>query len=692
MGRERGRVQRLEKLVPDPTGHAIGQVITVTQTVDSRGITQYGYGLTTPGSGGVGTVTLVSAGSLSPLFNTGVSNATTTPSITFTQIAQSANLIFAGPATGAAANPTFRALVGADISALSANPTGTVGLAAVNGSASTYMRSDAAPPLSQAIVPTWSGAHTFSSSATFNGIVTASSALNLTGTISPTLASGNNNDWAPTGIATANIIRATPNAAGSIITGITAPASAQTLWLINALGLSTITLSNADTNSAAANRFSIGSSRVLATGDAIGLWYDTASTRWRVLDYSASGSSGQGNIQIQNQGTNTGTAGQATTYNFTGAGVTAAVASSTATFTIPGGGSSAGTFVFGDGSDGPVVMDGTNTFAAFASKVGSVYTLTRDVFPTTLTITSGAQLKTSNYKIICYTSIGDCSTGATPPIFATGANGTNASNTTGGGGGALGFVNGSLGWGGQGGAGTSGGTGAGGNGSIGSKPSGRVSNGGRGGNFGAGSGGTGSGGGGGASNPATAPTPYPFPFPTDRMYVYDQVGGGGTATPSTITGGSGGSGGGAGGGNGTGTGGGGGGGGAAGNVCYIAAKDIHVGNYQLVGCDGGVGGNGGTPIPNNCGGGGGGSGGGGGYMHIVYQTLSGTGSLTFTCAGGNGGTHGNGTGTGTNGNDGGGGTGGNIKAFNLTTGIATAVTGSAPSGSTGGACTLTLTN
>lgn len=43
-----------------------------------------------------------------------------------------------------------------------ANPTASVGLSAINGSASTFMRSDAAPALSQAIVPTWTGAHTFS--------------------------------------------------------------------------------------------------------------------------------------------------------------------------------------------------------------------------------------------------------------------------------------------------------------------------------------------------------------------------------------------------------------------------------------------------------------------------------------------------------------------------------------------------
>lgn len=41
------------------------------------------------------------------------------------------------------------------------NPTGTVGLTVVNGSASTFLRSDGAPPLSQAISPTWTGNHTF---------------------------------------------------------------------------------------------------------------------------------------------------------------------------------------------------------------------------------------------------------------------------------------------------------------------------------------------------------------------------------------------------------------------------------------------------------------------------------------------------------------------------------------------------
>jgi hypothetical protein len=44
-----------------------------------------------------------------------------------------------------------------------ANPSATIGLVAVNGAATTFMRSDGAPALSQAITPTWSGAHLFQS-------------------------------------------------------------------------------------------------------------------------------------------------------------------------------------------------------------------------------------------------------------------------------------------------------------------------------------------------------------------------------------------------------------------------------------------------------------------------------------------------------------------------------------------------
>jgi hypothetical protein len=46
-----------------------------------------------------------------------------------------------------------------------ANPTASVGLAVVNGVATTAMRSDAAPALDQSIAPTWTGAHIFTNAA-----------------------------------------------------------------------------------------------------------------------------------------------------------------------------------------------------------------------------------------------------------------------------------------------------------------------------------------------------------------------------------------------------------------------------------------------------------------------------------------------------------------------------------------------
>lgn len=47
-----------------------------------------------------------------------------------------------------------------------ANPSATIGLTAVNGSATTAMRSDAAPAISQSITPTWTASHTFAATMT----------------------------------------------------------------------------------------------------------------------------------------------------------------------------------------------------------------------------------------------------------------------------------------------------------------------------------------------------------------------------------------------------------------------------------------------------------------------------------------------------------------------------------------------
>jgi hypothetical protein len=135
---------------------------------------------TAAGGTGVGTVTSVGLvdGSSTSIYTLTGSPVTASGNLTFTFKTQSANTVLAGPVSGVAAQPTFRALVAADIPQLAysslsgtpsipsgANPTGAVGLSAVNGSAATFLRSDSAPALSQAITPTWTGVHTFGPSA-----------------------------------------------------------------------------------------------------------------------------------------------------------------------------------------------------------------------------------------------------------------------------------------------------------------------------------------------------------------------------------------------------------------------------------------------------------------------------------------------------------------------------------------------
>ena len=81
----------------------------------------------TGGGGGSGTVTSVSFtdGSTNAIYTVTGSPITTSGTITNTLKTQTANTVFAGPSTGAAAQPTFRALVAADVPTLNQNTTGT---------------------------------------------------------------------------------------------------------------------------------------------------------------------------------------------------------------------------------------------------------------------------------------------------------------------------------------------------------------------------------------------------------------------------------------------------------------------------------------------------------------------------------------------------------------------------------------
>lgn len=117
------------------------------------------------GGGGSGTVT--SVGLTAPsVFSVSGSPVTTAGTIGVTfATGQTQNQFLATP-DGASGAIGLRSIVAGDLPAgvptAAANPTGTIGLTAVNGVATTFLRSDGAPALSQAIVPTWTGTHTFS--------------------------------------------------------------------------------------------------------------------------------------------------------------------------------------------------------------------------------------------------------------------------------------------------------------------------------------------------------------------------------------------------------------------------------------------------------------------------------------------------------------------------------------------------
>jgi hypothetical protein len=122
-----------------------------------------------------------------------------------------------------------------------ANPTGTVGLSAVNGSASTFMRSDAAPALSQSIVPTWTGLHTF------NPTTTASGAIARSLYVTSTLTAAANNDV----LVTQDIAPTFTNGAFTGVANIGIRSSAWQLFtgsVGTAYGSSTYTSGSAPTN------------------------------------------------------------------------------------------------------------------------------------------------------------------------------------------------------------------------------------------------------------------------------------------------------------------------------------------------------------------------------------------------------------------------------------------------------------
>ncbi len=108
---------------------------------------------------------------------------------------------------------------------------------------------------------------------------TLSAAVTFSGIITPTALTGSNNNWAPTGLSTAAIIRAQATSSATV-TGLTAQSSGRLIVLQNIDTATTITLTNEDSNSTAANRFSFGVNLVVGPKASAFLRYDGTLSRW----------------------------------------------------------------------------------------------------------------------------------------------------------------------------------------------------------------------------------------------------------------------------------------------------------------------------------------------------------------------------------------------------------------------------
>ena len=99
--------------------------------------------------------------------------------------------------------------------------------------------------------------------------------------ISPASLSTDQNNWNPTDLATATIIRMTSSVNLLMITGITAPSAAKKLTLVNT-GSNTFILTAQDANSSAANRLQFKKDVPLFPGGSVTVMYDLTSAVWRL--------------------------------------------------------------------------------------------------------------------------------------------------------------------------------------------------------------------------------------------------------------------------------------------------------------------------------------------------------------------------------------------------------------------------
>lgn len=107
-------------------------------------------------------------------------------------------------------------------------------------------------------------------------------AIALASDISPAAITGAQNNYNPTGLSTAQIIRQDLSGASSL-TGLAGGADGRLITIINVHASLLLTLNHENASSTAGNRFSLGGADlILGPNDSASFWYDSTSSRWRL--------------------------------------------------------------------------------------------------------------------------------------------------------------------------------------------------------------------------------------------------------------------------------------------------------------------------------------------------------------------------------------------------------------------------
>lgn len=118
----------------------------------------------------------------------------------------------------------------------------------------------------------------------------ATGTFTLSGTITPTTLAANTDNWAPTGLSGASVIRVSTDASRNL-TGITGGADGRVLILQN-VGSNPLVLID-DATSTAANRFQLSANVTVGANQVAIVQYDATDSRWRMIA-GPSASGGQG--------------------------------------------------------------------------------------------------------------------------------------------------------------------------------------------------------------------------------------------------------------------------------------------------------------------------------------------------------------------------------------------------------------